>query len=61
MKTYTVYEIQREKIENKVNPRLVKFNTVLAMSSESARRKAIIGTDKEYSTTRAYAYTKEKV
>jgi hypothetical protein len=61
MKTYTVYEIQREKLENKVNPRLVKFNTVLAMSSESARRKAIIGTDKEYSTTRAYAYTKEKV
>ena len=61
MKTYTVYEIQKEKLENKVNPRLVKFNTVLAMSSESARRKAIIGTDKEYSTTRAYAYTKEKV
>ena len=61
MRTYTVYEIQREKLENKVNPRLVKFNTVLAMSSESARRKAIIGTNKEYSATRAYAYTKEKV
>ena len=51
MKTYAVYEIRdQEKLK------LVKIDTVKAMTSESARRKAIIGTKKKYTSTRAYPY-----
>ena len=51
MKTYAVYEIRdQEKLK------LVKIDTVKAMTSESARRKAIIGTKKKYTNTRAYSY-----
>ena len=51
MKTYAVYEIRdQEKLK------LVKIDTVKAMTGESARRKAIIGTTKKYDNTRAYPY-----
>ena len=51
MKTYAVYEIRdQEKLK------LVKIDTVKAMTGESARRKAIIGTKKKYDNTRAYSY-----
>ena len=51
MKTYAVYEIRdQEKLK------LVKIDTVKAMTSESARRKAIIGTKKKYDNTWACSY-----
>ena len=51
MKTYAVYEKRdQEKLK------LVKIDTIKAMTSESARRKAIIGTTKQYDNTRAYPY-----
>ena len=54
MKTYAVYEIRdQEKLK------LVKIDTVKAMTSESARRKAILGTKKKYDNTRAYSYIKQ--
>ena len=57
MKTYAVYEKRdQEKLK------LVKIeNNVKAMTSESARRKAIIGTTKEYDNTRAYPYQDKKL
>jgi len=52
MKTFAVYEKRdQEKLK------LVKIeNNVKAMTHESARRKAIIGTTKQYDNTRAYPY-----
>ena len=49
MKTYVVYEIKDKQ-------KLIKIDTIKANTSESARRKAIIGTGKEYNYVRAYAY-----
>ncbi len=51
MDNYVVYEVTGKK------PAFVKIDTVRASNSESARRKAIIGTKKDYSTTRAYTQT----
>ena len=48
MKTYVVYEVHAE------HPILRRIDTVKANTSESARRKAIIGTSKEYNKTRAF-------
>ena len=54
MKTFAVYEIRdQEKLK------LVKIDVVKAMTQESARRKAIIGTKKKYDNTRAYPYVKQ--
>ncbi len=47
---YVVYEVTGER------PAFVKIDTVRATSSESARRKAIIGTSKKYVDTVAIAY-----
>ena len=53
MHTYVVYEILKT---NTCKLFLRKIETVKAINSESARRKAIIGTNKEYNNVRAYAY-----
>ena len=50
MNKYTVYEIL-ETDTGKLFLR--KIETVKAMNDESARRKAIIGTGKDYNNTRA--------
>ena len=47
---YVVYEVTGKR------PAFVKIDTVKAISSESARRKAIIGTDKKYVDTVAATY-----
>ena len=52
MNKYTVYEIL-ETDTGKLFLR--KIETVKAINDESARRKAIIGTRKDYNNTRAYA------
>ena len=49
MKTYVVYEIKDKK-------KPIKIETIKANTSESAKRKAIIGTKIEYNSVRAYAY-----
>ena len=53
MHTYVVYEILRTNTRKLF---LKKIETVKAINSESARRKAIIGTNKEYNNIRAYPY-----
>ena len=53
MHTYVVYEILKT---NTCKLFLRKIETVKAINSESARRKAIIGTNKEYNNIRAYSY-----
>ena len=50
MDNYVVYEVTGKR------PAFVKIDTVKAISSESARRKAIIGTDKKYIDTVAATY-----
>ena len=50
MDNYVVYEVTGKR------PAFVKIDTVRATSSESARRKAIIGTDKKYIDTVAATY-----
>ncbi len=50
MYTYVVYEISN------VRPFAKRVDTVKANTSESARRKAIIGTKIKYNNVRAYAY-----
>ena len=50
MYTYAVYQI------SKIRPFAKKVATVKANTSESARRKAIIGTKIKYTAVRAYAY-----
>ena len=47
---YVVYEVTGKR------PAFVKIDTVRATSSESARRKAIIGTNKKYVDTVAATY-----
>ena len=47
---YVVYEVTGKR------PAFVKIDTVRATSSEAARRKAIIGTNKKYVDTVAAAY-----
>ena len=49
MRTFVVWEIRKKQ-------KPIKIDTVKANTSESARRKAIIGTGKEYNYVRAYAY-----
>ena len=53
MHTYVVYEILKT---NTCKLFLRKIETVKAINGESARRKAIIGTNKEYNNVRAYSY-----
>jgi len=55
MKTYVVYEVHSN------HPILRKIDTVKASTSESARRKAIIGTSKEYNKTRACCYINNSI
>ncbi len=47
---YVVYEVTGKRLA------FVKIDTVRATNSESARRKAIIGTNKKYVDTVAVAY-----
>ena len=49
MRTFVVWEIREKQ-------KPIKIDTVKANTSESARRKAIIGTKKEYNNVRAYAF-----
>lgn len=54
MDSYVVYEVTGKR------PAFVKIDTVRATSSESARRKAIIGTAKKYIDTVAVTYNSIK-
>ena len=55
MYKYTVYE------RLSAQPFFRKVDSVKAMNSESARRKAIIGTDTEYNKTCTMQEKKEKI
>tara|TARA_R110002020_G_C16061514_1_gene755478 strand:+ start:205 stop:399 length:195 start_codon:yes stop_codon:yes gene_type:complete len=54
MDSYVVYEVTGKR------PAFIKIDTVRATSSESARRKAIIGTAKKYIDTVAVTYNSIK-
>ena len=49
MRTFVVWKLRK-------GQQPIKIDTVKANTSESARRKAIIGTKIEYDNVRAYAY-----
>ena len=49
MRTFIVWKLRKDQ-------QPIKIDTVKANTSESARRKAIIGTKMEYDNVRAYAY-----
>mgnify|MGYP001277897952 CR=1 FL=1 len=49
MHTFVIWKIRK-------NKKPIKIDTVKATTSESAKRKAIIGTKIEYANIRAYAY-----
>ena len=49
MRTFVVWKLRKDQ-------QPIKIDTVKANTSESARRKAIIGTKMEYDNVRAYAF-----
>tara|TARA_Y100001951_G_C11239237_1_gene239458 strand:+ start:427 stop:594 length:168 start_codon:yes stop_codon:yes gene_type:complete len=54
MHTFVIWEIRE-------NQKPIKHsNTIKAISSELARRKAVIGTNKNYDSIRAYAFKRKQ-